>query len=224
MQVANGRPGDVRGFIHKRIFGGIKGGLSGLTGGPLGILGGAFGGFARGGEDAGHPGFQLPQRRVNIVQRAVPSRADAACSPGFVIDRGQCVPVHQAPVPIQLPPPEAGAELGFGEARMGRYGAALEPSIHSMTVRTCPRGAVLGTDGLCYNRRDISNSQRFWPAGRKTLLTGGEMRAISVASSAAKKLQRKTKQLQGLGLMKAPPARRAQKRLAPGHHAHVAHD
>ena len=82
----------------------------------------------------------------------------------------------------------------------------------------------MGTDGLCYNKRDISNKERFWPRGRRPLLTGGEMRCISIASSAAKKLQRKQKQLRELGLLKAPPTRRPKKQLAAGHHAHVSHD
>jgi len=90
-------------------------------------------------------------------------------------------------------------------------------------TRICPRGSVLGKDGLCYNKRDIPNSQREWPRGRRPLLTGGEMRCISVAASAAKKLQRKQKQLMAMGLLKRPASRRAA-RLAPGHHAHVSHD
>jgi len=46
----DGRPGDVRGFIHKRIGGALKGAIGGvLSGNPLSAIGGAFGGFARGG-------------------------------------------------------------------------------------------------------------------------------------------------------------------------------
>jgi len=48
--MTDGRPGDVRGFIHKRIGGALKGAVGGLlSGSPLGVIGGAIGGFARGG-------------------------------------------------------------------------------------------------------------------------------------------------------------------------------
>jgi len=41
---------DRRGFIHKRIIGGIKGAIGGILGGsPLGAIGGAIGGFFGGG-------------------------------------------------------------------------------------------------------------------------------------------------------------------------------
>lgn len=103
---------------------------------------------------------------------------------------------------------------------MGRFGAGFEPDVSAITTRRCGRGAVLGVDGICYNRRDLRNSERFWPRGRRPLLTGGDMRCISVASSAAKKLQKKQKQLQELGLLK-PPARRA-RAAAPAVHVKTA--
>ena len=106
---------------------------------------------------------------------------------------------------------------------MGRFGAGIEPEVFMTDTRRCPRGAVLAVDGLCYSRRDLRNSDRFWPKGRRPLLTGGEMRAISTASSAAKKLQRKEKQLQSLGLLKKPASRRARAPQLPGHRAELTH-
>jgi len=222
------RPNDSRGFLHKRIFGGIKGGIIGLLGGgPLGALGGVLKG-------------------VTQVQTRT-----AGCPPGFTATSQGCVetnPPRIQPVPgirgffervvpggrtgFQVEPamvaPSAAASLAvqtdFGEAVIGRYGAAIEPASRSQDIRVCPRGTVLGADGLCYNRRDISNKERFWPRGRRPLLTGGEMRCISVAASAAKKLQTKQKQLEALGMLKKPARRAAPKLLGPGHHAHVAHD
>jgi hypothetical protein len=80
---------------------------------------------------------------------------------------------------------------------------------------------VLGNDGLCYNKRDIRNSDRMWPKGRAPLLTGGEMSAISKAARAAGKLERTTKRLQKIGLMKKPTRRAPARRdLLPGH-SHV---
>jgi len=106
-----------------------------------------------------------------------------------------------------------GQLLPFGEAVMGRFGAGMKPAVFSQQVRRCPRGAILGApeaDGtsLCYNRKEITNKERAWPRGRRPLLTGGEMRAISVASSAAKRLQAKQKQLEKLGLLKRAAAPR----------------
>ncbi len=214
--------GDERGFVHKRIGGAIKGFISG---GPIG----AVGGFVSG----GGPGPSLPVLRTPIA-RVVPTRAAAICPPGFFeTPAGGCQAIS-APEPrpfidpFALPRaigrgisqlfdggPAAAAPGMVSEAVMGRFGAGFEPELLSTTTRRCGRGAVLGLDGICYNRRDLRNSERFWPRGRRPLLTGGEMRCISVASAAAKKLQRKQKQLTELGLLKRPPSR--SKAAAPVH-------
>jgi len=215
---------DERAFVHKRIFGGIKGFLSG---GPVG----AAAGFVSGGGKA--PTVSRP----SVFRRPlVPTRAAAMCPPGFFeTPAGGCQPVA-APALVERVPGIRGAierfipggatgfqvdGQEFGEAQMGRFGAGLEPAIRSTSTRVCPRGAVLAVDGLCYNRRDIRNSERAWPRGRRPLLTGGEMRCINVASSAAKKLQRKQKQLEQLGLLKRPS--RSRRALPAGHVAQIKH-
>ncbi len=109
-----------------------------------------------------------------------------------------------------------GAEAFMGEAIAGQFGAAFVPGSQIVDRATCMRGMVLGSDGLCYNRGQISNRQRMWPAGRKPLLTGGQMNAISIASRAARRLESTTKRLQRLGMMKKPAAAR---RAPPGHRA-----
>lgn len=222
------RPGDRRNFVHKRIFGAIGGALGGLArGGPLGAIGGALGGFAGGGGRATNGAVFDPIARgiARGQQGFAPTTItkSLACPPGFKKVLGQCLEIN-------LPfagPPGAGIQFrpqqDFGEAVMGQYGAALEPGIRESDVRVCPRGTVLGTDGLCYNRRDIRNSERMWPRGRRPLLTGGDMRCISIAAAAAKKIEKKTKQLQSMGMLKKPSSRR-QKALPAGHHAHVQHD
>jgi len=119
-------------------------------------------------------------------------------------------------------------ELGFaadpaaGVPVMGRFGAGTEPAVFMTDTRRCPRRSVLGVDGICYNKGDLRNSDRWWPRGRRPLLTGGDMRAISTASSAAKKLQRKQKQLESLGLLKRP-APRTRRALPAGHRAELRH-
>lgn len=92
-----------------------------------------------------------------------------------------------------------------GEAVMGRYGAALEPGVMTIERSVCLAGMQLGDDGLCYNKGAITNSQRQWPRGRRPLLTGGDMRAIGIAARAGSKLDRTTKRLRSLGMMKALP-------------------
>lgn len=89
-----------------------------------------------------------------------------------------------------------------GDAVMGRYGAAMVPGNRVIDSAVCLRGMVLGNDSLCYNKRDITNKERMWPKARAPLLTGGEMGAIAKAARAAGKLERTTKRLQKIGLMK----------------------
>jgi len=91
-----------------------------------------------------------------------------------------------------------------GEASMGRYGAALEPTFVTINTRNCLRGMVLANDGLCYNKSQVKNTDRMWPAGRKPLLTGGDLNAIRKAAAAGRKLTTATKRLQRIGLMKKP--------------------
>jgi len=102
----------------------------------------------------------------------------------------------------------AGMFVGYGEAVMGRFGAALQPTTRSMSVSRCPRGAVLGSDGLCYNSRDLRRSDRKWIPGRKPLLTGGDLNAIARASRAANKMKTQQKRLQKLGLLAKPTSSR----------------
>jgi len=106
---------------------------------------------------------------------------------------------------------------GVGDAVMGRYGAALEPGVMMIERSVCLPGMTLGNDGLCYNKGAITNKQRQWPRGRRPLLTGGDMRAIGIAARAGSKLDRTTKRLRALGMMKALPKGRG----APRAHAHA---
>ncbi len=241
MMPLDGKPGDRRGFLHKRIFGAIGGFLGG--GGPIGGIKGFLSGGS-GGESA------AAERRRICLQPGITDKATAqecrriiGCPPGWrELENGECVPggfgpgVGTACQPGTIPDPQGGGFCispisPFGQGRtpgnavMGRHGAALEPDVLTVGVRRCIRGMVLGNDGLCYNKRDISNKDRQHPRGRRPLLTGGEMRCISIASRAARKLETKEKQLRKMGMLKPLPKRgRQQRQLAPGHHAHVAHD
>jgi len=104
----------------------------------------------------------------------------------------------------------AGAESApVGDAVMGRYGAALEPGVMLIERSVCLPGMQLGDDGLCYNKGQITNKQRAWPRGRKPLLTGGEMRAIGIASRAGRRVDATAKRLRELGMMKQLPRSKA---------------
>jgi len=109
----------------------------------------------------------------------------------------------------------------IGDTVMGKYGAGEVPGSMVIDRAICRPGMVLGDDGFCYNRSQLKNSEREWPRGRRPLLTGGDMRAISVAARAGKRLEGATKRLQKIGLMKKPAPR--QKRITSGsteHHHH----
>lgn len=104
------------------------------------------------------------------------------------------------------------ARFQVGAAVMGRYGAGYYPGSKIIDRAICLAGDVVGNDGICYPKRSIKNSEREWPRGRRPLLTGGEMRAIGVASRAAGRLTRTAVRLQELGLIKKPVARKRLKK------------
>ncbi len=132
------------------------------------------------------------------VRRGLAPPQRTPCDFPMVRDReGRC----RTPTSGEL----GGEQFGVGEAVMGRYGAALEPGSMIVDRAVCLKGMQLGNDGLCYNKGAITNSQRQWPRGRRPLLTAGDMRAIGIAARAGSKLDRTTKRLRALGMMKALP-------------------
>jgi len=218
------RPNDSRGFLHKRLIGVLKrvafgaGGPKGVAAigsnlpGPLGELS-RIGGSLLGGGGGAAPRICPPGTPGCGPRQITPT----ACPPGTIWDPqgGFCVSPRS---------PFGGRQLAdqFGDAEAGRFGAGLVPASVSGITRRCPRGAVLGLDGLCYNKRDLRNGDRMWPRGTRPLLTGGDMRCIRIAARASNKLRTKTKQLQRMGML-PKPTRRAVRAL-PGHHTHTSHD
>ena len=251
------RPGDARGFVHKRLLkgiGGLVGGVSGIASSLVPAIG-----VARGAIGIGRGVFGRPAARP-VAPRTTTARPSLAGAQGKELARNLKFPELGAPAPqaLTLPsprtfgrrPPGIAPEVGpcpsgtipdpegagfcvspksqfgkgrgaerapVGDAVMGRYGAALEPGVMIIERSVCLPGMQLGNDGLCYNKGAITNSQRQWPRGRRPLLTGGEMRAIGIAARAGSKLERTTKRLRSLGMMKALPKGRA----APRAHAHA---
>jgi len=236
------RPNDQRGFLHKSFIGRAVGGLVKRTIGatPIGV--GIRTGISllkpRGAEksmaaDLKFPGAEFNPcpsgqrltsggnciRDVTLGFTGGGGGGGGPCPPGTVLCDGNCVSPKSdfGKRCLGLSPNGAGggtrARFPSGDAVLGQFGAALEPETMTVVRRVCRPGMQLGLDGLCYNKGAISNRQREWPRGRRPLLTGGDMRAISVAARAGTKLDSTTKRLRSLGMMKRLPA----PRKAPAH-------
>jgi len=247
-------PGDTRGFVHKRLLGGIKGFVTSgfsptaaaagflqkpraratvprsLTARPS-VEGSQQKNFARtlkfGGAEFGGPAPFVPLATTLPAPRSfgIPKGASGIpTSPCRTGETDRCCRLRNGDFNDQRQwQRECGtagngaAATGVGAAVMGQYGAALEPGVMQIERSLCLPGMQLAKDGLCYNKGAITNSQRMWPRGRRPLLTGGDMRAIGIAARAGSKLDRTTKRLRALGMMKALPKGRG----APRAHAHA---
>lgn len=186
-----------------RIGGAIKGAVGGfVAGGPAGAIGGAaLGAISSGGA-----------RRPNVGTRAIvgtlPSALPAlvgqtTCPPGSFKGPFGC---------MDLMPGGAGSGSGIvvspGDPRRTRGGpmemGGYAPARTTLEVRRCGKGAVLGFDGLCYDKRMLRKDQRAWVPGRKPLLTGGDLNAIAKAARAARRMKGQQRKLERLGLLKRP--------------------
>jgi len=229
MEIPEGRPGDERAFVHKSFIGRAIGKAIKTVVPVVGIGAEVVGvgrSLFRGGGGTRSNRF-VPRTELDrgITQTSQQEKRSAATSKFLIpfVDKipcpdpalirasdGHCV----APGSGHARKHGVGGNGGFadqpvGDAVMGRYGAGLVPGSLMIDRAVCLRGMQLGDDGLCYNKSQISNKQRMWPAGRKPLLSGGDMRAISIAARAGRRLEGATKRLQRLGMMKKPASRRA---------------
>jgi len=212
-------------FVHKRI-GGAIGGF--FKGGPVGAVGGFFQPTGGGSACATDADFQklvdtkswadvarICGVTVNQARRRGGRRSVAGGGAnGFNPQTSGCTFPLIRDVDGECRAPGSPADISVGgsmggAAVNGRYGPALAPDSENRIHRTCLPGMVLGDDSLCYNRRDIKNSERKYPKGRAPLLTGGERNCITKAARAARKIQRTEKQLQKLGMLKKPTRRAA---------------
>ena len=226
-----GRLGDERGFIHKKILGGIAtvAGIIPVPGAQI-VSGVARRLSSQQARDQGRKaklnggvpgGVGLGFAGIGGCPSGFNANAAGFCEPttrrglhGNGCPSGQ---VWSSSLQICV---SAISPLGareFGQAIMGRYGAGVIAGSRIVDIATCPRKMHLGDDGICYGKSQISNKQRMWPKGRKPLLTGGDMGAINTAARAGKRLDVATKRLRAMGMMKPPPAARK----APAKHAHA---
>jgi len=214
-------------FLHKRIGSALKG-LA--FGGPTGALAG----FATGGgggrsmttaaaSRCPRGSWQDSRGRCRTDSGSGPMTFAAGFQPINVPSSQFCVPPTRWDPRTNSCAVFLGSQTGRddtpiaisgsnGEAVMGRYGAAYVPGSRVVDRAICLPGDVVGNDGLCYPKKSLKNSERQWPAGRKPLLTGGEMRAISIASRAAGRLTRTAVRLQDMGLIKKPVAAKPRKK------------
>jgi len=243
--MTNTPPNDVRNFVHKRLFKAAKGFVtSGFN--PLSAVGGflaptsqprqqRFPVARRGivGRSISRAAVRQPTLRTTTARMTVEGQAQKARARNLKfggstssfgerdIFGGDCGPLRvwdevQGKCVFGLGDQPGRDDTPIGDTVMGRYGAGEVPGNHVINRAVCRRGMVLGNDGVCYNRTQISNKEREWPRGRRPLLTGGDMRAISTAARAGKRLEGATKRLQKIGLMKKPASRRS---IAARHHA-----
>jgi len=238
-------PHDVRGFLHKRIIGAVGGFITGGPSGAIAgaIRGGGGPTHVTQGPVSVGFSFCPPGFRTRTRSGSIPDCVDGAgnavsgnpaFAPGSTISGGvrrelappprgggACIfPARRAPdgscqIFIGDQP---GPDMG-GEVMMGRFGPAMSPDFQPTGRNVCLPGMVLGRDNLCYNARgkgSIPNRDRKWPRPTRPLMTGGDVNAVNQAARVAKKLETKIKQLQKIGLLKKPSARKAAapKRLA----------
>jgi len=220
------RLADKRGFIHKKILGGIGkvaqiGAAIGLPGATAVSRVSSFLGGTRT-RPVFVPRTLLPRgitigseaekRAGQIAKQLIPDDilTNVPClDPRLVrASDGHCVAPGSGHFREHFGGESGVGIVPVGEAVMGRYGAGLRPGSMVIDRAVCLKGMQLGNDGICYNKSQISNKQRQWPAGRKPLLSGGDMRAISIAARAGRRLEGATKRLQRLGMMKKPTTRR----------------
>lgn len=171
-------------------LGGAIEGAAGALGGGGGIRDAIVGGLAGGFRDSGG-GSEPPSGQPTVPGNFAPTGAGPCPDGTFKNPFGNNC--------IDLIPGGAtqggGMVVSGGDPVLGRYGVAMVPQAMERIRRRCPRGMVLGMDNLCYNKRDLRKDERKWNPGRKPLLTGGDLNAISTALSAAKKLDRQKKRL-----------------------------
>lgn len=198
--MVNGRPGDQRGFLHKKILRGIATVAGVLPIPGAGVISTVARTLAGGSTSRARRSIVAPRTPITGTM-VLPTRfgGPGPCPPPLIRSRaGLCVfagsPLGQDP------------DLGVtGEAVNGRFGAAIVPSSIARETRECPAGMALGKDALCYDH--LPNRDRLYPRGRRPLLTGGEMRCITRAAGAARKIKRTEKNLRKLGMLRSPTRR-----------------
>jgi hypothetical protein len=160
----------------------VRGGVQGIQTRVAGIVGGSGGGS--------EPPQGSPTVPGGFVAESSPCPSGTFRNP----IGGRCIKIDPGAI---LPggAPFISTTQAQGQPVLGHYGVAMTPSAVERVKLRCPRGMVLGLDNMCYNKRNLRADERKWRPGRRPLLTGGEMNAITVAARAAGKLERSKKRI-----------------------------
>ena len=222
-----GRPNDARGFLHKSKFGRF------VTGAVSNLIPAV--GIARTALSVGSSVFRgrQPVPRTVVPTTFVPTTTFSGATPGFLpgtrsafrpsggtMRRVGTLGVHDQGAGPCLPPLIRDPELGvciaptspLGASRFqfdafaGQYGAGFIPGSEIRDVAICPTGTALGKDGICYAK--LANRNRKYPRGRRPLLTGGDMNAITRARRAGFKLANAKSDLVAIGMLKVAKTRK----------------
>jgi len=210
--IEGGRPNDQRRFIHKKILGVATKAL-----GVLPIPGANI--IQTGLRFFGGSGSRPSLRTFpEIALPGLPNVGSSLRLNGGTGNGAQPCQVCSCPPPLIYDPQRdiclsaksgEGRDTFSGTAVVGRFGPAIVAESELREVSVCPTGMALGKDGLCYDH--LPNRDRKYPRGRRPLLTGGEMKCISRAASAGRKLARTRSDLTAIGMLKAPVRRKRKK-------------
>lgn len=197
-----GRPGDERGFIHKKIFGAV-GSIAGVLS-PVIPGAGAISTVARTLAGGGGGTARPPSPGLPWAGAGGGNGRPTTCPRGtYRTGQGTCASPQSA----------YGVSRFGGQVMEGLYGPAYAPTEETRSIAICPPGFALGKDDLCY--AGLANRKRKYPRGRRPLLTGGDMGAISRARSAGNRLANAKSDLIAIGMLKAPGPRRRKKKRVP---------
>ncbi len=178
-----------------------------------------------------------PRPVTRLLQQAVTTFAPAGaalgpCEPGFVLQNGVCVraggvlPSLERTFGTDLP---GGTVVATGGgAVVGAFGMpAMVPARIARSVLQCPRGAVLGTDNLCYPKGVLSarNLHRKWRRSPRPPVSAADAKAIRRANSTRERVLSLAKDV-GLHASKTKPSSRprAPKVSAAPHQLAVVHE
>lgn len=193
----------MAGATQKSILGDILGAALPVIGGAIGGPAGAAIGGAVGGALTGHGGGG---GGTAVATGIMPGGSASPCPTGYMSTPLGCVatsPTAYLPGGAPATLPQSGTQVAdYGAAVMGRYGAGLQPAVYSTQRRRCPRGTVLGDDGLCYDKGKV-RGHRMWPYHRPPV-TRGDFNAIRKADRARKTLVGLTKKAGAFAAMKKP--------------------
>lgn len=170
-----------------------------------------------------------PRPVTRLLNQAVLSFSPAAptagpCEPGFVLENNLCVraggflPSIERTFGTDFPGGTVVAR--GGGAVVGAFGMpAMVPARLARTVLQCPRGAVLGTDDLCYPKGVLSarNLHRKWRRAPRPVVSNADAKAIRRAAATRDRVLKLAKDV-GLHASKTKPT--ARKSPAATHHPH----